>query len=280
MIVLSNLDSLEKDVASLSISKKPECVIKTPNQAFVLGPKKSLTEKKIVIIAPHQAFTLVPKEGLTKKEFVKETATAHGMTRSCRCCTLEELAQGGQKRDHQKKPISEAKAEESVNVVGVGGVNPDETQLKALYNKEVNFLANQRGGYRANYPSPSGNQSWKRDEGWRYRDRDRRDHNTTCKKGEGDKVRYVPPYERQNLKESEGVRTEDMLSRILSKVEGSDKGLKEMKEQGSTLNQTMTSHSVSIKQLETQMGQISSHLNPRQHGGFLSDIMENPKNEA
>uniref|UniRef100_M1DKQ8 Uncharacterized protein n=1 Tax=Solanum tuberosum TaxID=4113 RepID=M1DKQ8_SOLTU len=112
MIVPSNLDSLEKAVASLSISKKPECVIITPYQAFDLGPKKSHTEKKFVIMAPHQAFTSVPKEGLTKKEFVIETTTTHGMTRSYRFYTPKELAQGGHKIDHQKKPIGEAKAAE------------------------------------------------------------------------------------------------------------------------------------------------------------------------
>jgi len=100
MIVLSNLDSLEEAVASLSISKKPEFMIMTPHQAFALGPKKGLTEKEFVIMAPHQAFISVPKEGLAKEEFEIETATAHGMTRSGRCYTPEELAQGGHKRDH------------------------------------------------------------------------------------------------------------------------------------------------------------------------------------
>uniref|UniRef100_M1B2U1 Integrase core domain containing protein n=1 Tax=Solanum tuberosum TaxID=4113 RepID=M1B2U1_SOLTU len=156
----------------------------------------------------------------------------------------------------------------SVNIVGVGGSNPVEAQFEALYNEKVNFLANLGGGFRQNYPRSGGNPSWNRDEGWRDRDRDWRDRNTTWKEREGDKDMYVPPHERQNPKESKNVHTKDMISRILNKVEGSDKVIKEMKEDDSTLNQTVTSHSVSIKQLETQMGQISSHLNPRPKGGL------------
>ncbi|XP_049364030.1 uncharacterized protein LOC125828738 [Solanum verrucosum] len=128
-----------------------------------------------------------------------------------------------------------------VNVMGVGNANPEESYFEALYNEE------------------GGNQGWARDEGWK--DQEWRDRNPNWKDGEKDY--YVPPHERQKPKDSEGGRFEGMLSRILNKVEGSDKMVKGMKEDVSTLSQTVTSHYVSIKHLETQLGHISSHLNPR-----------------
>ncbi|XP_049362576.1 uncharacterized protein LOC125827308 [Solanum verrucosum] len=164
-----------------------------------------------------------------------------------------------------------------INVVGVGGENPEEMKFESMYDEEVNFLTNQGGGYRSNYPRQSGNQGWIRDEGWKGRDHEWRDRNSNWKDGEKD--RYVPPHEHQNPKDSESGRFEDLLSRILNKVEGSEKMLKGMKEDVSTLSQTVTSHSVSIKQLVTQIGHISYHLNLTQQGGLPSDIMANPKSE-
>ncbi|WMV33283.1 hypothetical protein MTR67_026668 [Solanum verrucosum] len=175
----------------------------------------------------------------------------------------------------------------SVNAVSTNnGVNPDEVQFDAMYNEEVQFLSNQEGGSRPSYQRPGENQRWNRDRGngWRDRDREWSDRGTNWRDRDGDKYRYVPPHERQKSKEPradpESFWTEDMLSRILNKVEGSEKVLKEMKDEVSSLNQTVTPHSVSIKQLEIQMGQISVHLNPRPKGGLSSDTLVNPKNDA
>lgn len=45
-----------------------------------------------------------------------------------------------------------------VNVVGVRSKNLEEIKFEALYNEEVNFLANQGGAYHSNYPRKSVNQ--------------------------------------------------------------------------------------------------------------------------
>lgn len=43
------------------------------------------------------------------------------------------------------------------------------------------------------------------------------------------------------------------------------------------LNQMIAPYSISIQLLETQRGQISSNLNPRQQGGLPSDTMKDQK---
>ena len=40
----------------------------------------------------------------------------------------------------------------SVNALDVGCINLHEAMFKLLYNEEVDFLTNQKGGYRVNYP--------------------------------------------------------------------------------------------------------------------------------
>ncbi|XP_069154398.1 uncharacterized protein [Solanum lycopersicum] len=90
MIIPIVHEDLERAVASLSVKEKREFVILTPAKAVALVPSKTLVKPKFVI----------------------ETAVAQGMTRSGRCYTPDELALGGQKKDHAKRPISEGEAEE------------------------------------------------------------------------------------------------------------------------------------------------------------------------
>ncbi|XP_004240794.1 uncharacterized protein [Solanum lycopersicum] len=77
-------EDLEKVVSSLSVKEKGEFVIMTPAKDVAL----------------------VPSQTLSKPKFVIETVVAQGMTRSGRCYTPDELALGGQNKDHAKRPIS------------------------------------------------------------------------------------------------------------------------------------------------------------------------------
>ena len=81
---------MEKAVASLSFREKGEFVILTPAKVVALVPLKTLAKPK----------------------FVTEMAAIQGMTRSGRCYTPDELTFRGPKKDHAKRPISEAEAEE------------------------------------------------------------------------------------------------------------------------------------------------------------------------
>lgn len=57
-----------------------------------------------------------------------------------------------------------------------------------------------------------------------------------------EKDKYVSPLEIHHSKDLEGGRFEEKLLRILNKDKGSDKMLKVMKEDMSTLRKTITSH--------------------------------------
>lgn len=112
---------------------------------------------------------------------------------------------------------------------------------------------------------------WKnkeRDGNLRDRERDWGYRNSGWRERYNDRDHYVPPQDRSKPKETnanpESFRIKDMLARILNKVEGSDKVLKKMKTDFTSLNQTITSHSTSIKKLETQIGHTLAHQNPGQ----------------
>ncbi|KAK4364382.1 hypothetical protein RND71_015740 [Anisodus tanguticus] len=64
-----------------------------------------------------------------------------------------------------------------------------------------------------------------------------------------------------------------MISQVLKNQDKFDANIKE-------LNNLISSHSTSIKQLESQFGKIASTLNPRQKGTLPSDMVGNPRNEG
>ncbi|KAK4370245.1 hypothetical protein RND71_009721 [Anisodus tanguticus] len=64
-----------------------------------------------------------------------------------------------------------------------------------------------------------------------------------------------------------------MLSRVLKNQDKSEANIKK-------LNNLVTSHSTSIKQLESQLRQIIFVLNPRQNGTLPSNTVVNPRNEG
>lgn len=104
-----------------------------------------------------------------------------------------------------------------------------------------------------NYPRLGGNQGWikERDNGLK----DWRDRGGNWRYLEVEKDIYIQPHDRPKTKEQVGLEgsTNDMLSRIFNKVEGFEKVLKDLKNEFSILTQTITSYSLSIKQLEIQM---------------------------
>uniref|UniRef100_M1DP05 Uncharacterized protein n=1 Tax=Solanum tuberosum TaxID=4113 RepID=M1DP05_SOLTU len=52
-------------------------------------------------------------------------------------------------------------------------MSPDDAQLEAMYNEEVQFLSNQVGCSRLSYPRLEGNQGWTKDRDSGCRDRER-----------------------------------------------------------------------------------------------------------
>ncbi|KAK4721306.1 hypothetical protein R3W88_011539 [Solanum pinnatisectum] len=133
---------------------------------------------------------------------------------------------------------------------------------------EANYLGNQ-GGFQ-NYNSSnqgynSGNASWtfsregqydrpaNREQGnWQNREGYRNDRSGV----------YVPPGNRDRASgSSSGSKLEDMLAKVLQKVESTDVGVKEMKSDFSSMSQLVDSYTTSIKQIEQQLGKLLASLN-------------------
>ncbi|KAK4733818.1 hypothetical protein R3W88_008079 [Solanum pinnatisectum] len=83
---------------------------------------------------------------------------------------------------------------------------------------------------------------------------------------------YVPPGNRDRVGgSSSGSKLEDMMAKVLQKVESTDVGVKEMRGDFSSTSQLVDSHTTSIKNIEQQLGQLSASLNQRKNGSLPSD---------
>ncbi|XP_015162333.1 uncharacterized protein [Solanum tuberosum] len=69
---------------------------------------------------------------------------------------------------------------------------------------------------------------------------------------------------------SSGSKLEDILAKLLQKVESTDVGVNEMKGDFSSMSQLVDSHTISIKQIKQQLGQLSASLNQRENGSLPS----------
>uniref|UniRef100_M1DM53 Integrase core domain containing protein n=1 Tax=Solanum tuberosum TaxID=4113 RepID=M1DM53_SOLTU len=139
---------------------------------------------------------------------------------------------------------------EKVNVVGTP--NRYEDQDIDL-DEEAKYLGNQ-GGFQ-NYNS--GNQGYNSGNAGRNYSR------------EGDRASGS----------SSGSKLEDMLAKVLHKDESTDAWVKEMKGDLSGMSQLVDSYTTSIKQIEQQLGKLSTLLNQRKNGSLPSDTIQNPKKD-
>ncbi|XP_059310004.1 uncharacterized protein LOC132061163 [Lycium ferocissimum] len=174
--------------------------------------------------------------------------------------------------------------------------SPDE-QCFQMYDEETSYINNQREGSRPNYQRPSqgswrqgqGNQGWNKDQGnsnWR----DNHDNNQGGYNNNYNNHRssnpYVPPKGNQQsssqppTSDPASSKIKDMLSRVLKKVESTDTFCQETIDEVKSMGQVVSSHSTSIKQLESQLGQMSAILNQRQKGPLSSDMAANPRNDG
>ncbi|PHT40531.1 hypothetical protein CQW23_19385 [Capsicum baccatum] len=73
---------------------------------------------------------------------------------------------------------------------------------------------------------------------------------------------------------------EYMMAKLLKGVEATNVGVTEVKNDLSSINQLVDSHSIAIKQLEQQMSQLSAAFNQRKVGTLPSDTVQNPRNDG
>ncbi|KAK4707101.1 hypothetical protein R3W88_033350 [Solanum pinnatisectum] len=76
------------------------------------------------------------------------------------------------------------------------------------------------------------------------------------------------------------LRIEDMMQKMMRRFHAIDENVKEIRNDLSSIGQKFYTHAVSVKHLEQQMAQLSTTINPRQHGTLPSNTIQNPKNDG
>ncbi|KAK4724087.1 hypothetical protein R3W88_026866 [Solanum pinnatisectum] len=92
---------------------------------------------------------------------------------------------------------------------------------------------------------------------------------------------YVPPQNWESGNREVGgnmSRIEDMMQKMMKRFDSTNENLREMRNELSGIGQEIDAHAVSIKHLEQQMTQLSTTVNPYQHGTLPSNTNQNPNN--
>ena len=75
-------------------------------------------------------------------------------------------------------------------------------------------------------------------------------------------------------------RVEDMLHKMMRRINVSDEQIKELRCDLASIGQKVDTDAISIKQIELQMAQLSATANTRQPGTLPSNTVQNLKNDA
>ena len=71
-----------------------------------------------------------------------------------------------------------------------------------------------------------------------------------------------------------------MLQNMITWFDASDDHAKELRRNLAYIGQKVDAHAISIKDLELQIAQLSSIVNPRKQDTFPSNSIQNPKNDS
>ncbi|PHT31728.1 hypothetical protein CQW23_28065 [Capsicum baccatum] len=92
---------------------------------------------------------------------------------------------------------------------------------------------------------------------------------------------YVPPGNCETTTSGLGkMSMEDMMAKLLKGVEATNTSVTEVKNDLSSINQLVESHSTAIKHLEQQLSQLLAVFNQRKAGTLPSDTVLNPRNDG